>query len=360
MAVLAARWNQAAAELARVGIGLRVQRTRAAGDAGRAEAITRPVVVKRRPEPAVSAEPRIVSLEPLTPRPRAASQPAAAVSDAPASEAAASPHRLWVAATISVGAIIVAIVAYYLGATIAVIVANSETRPRPAAERAVPAARAAPAPQPAAPSPPPVVTLPSDPAARAGFYLARAKAGDAAAQYDVAVLYARGEGLVQDFVSAASWFHAAAAQGSIPAEYNLGVLYERGLGVAPSSIEALNWYRSAADRDHAGAQYNLALAYAEGRGAEQDLAAAARWYQRAAQQGVMAAMVNLAILYERGSGLDRSLIDAYAWYSAAGEAGDAPAKQRAGEIYRQLSEHDKARADGLAATIGATIKAPPA
>jgi len=41
--------------------------------------------------------------------------------------------------------------------------------------------------------PPPVVALPSDPAARAAFYLARAKAGDAAAQYDVGVLYLRGD-----------------------------------------------------------------------------------------------------------------------------------------------------------------------
>jgi TPR repeat protein len=68
-------------------------------------------------------------------------------------------------------------------------------------------------------------------------------------------------------------------------------------------------------------------------------------------------MVNLAILYERGSGVERSLVDAYAWYSSGGEAGDATAKQRAAEIYRQLSDLEKARGDGLAATIAATIRA---
>lgn len=203
---------------------------------------------------------------------------------------------------------------------------------------------------------------PGDPAARAGFYMARAKAGDAAAQYDLGVLYARGDGLVQDFDSAATWFHAAAAQGNVSAEYNLGVLYEQGLGVAGSKAEALNWYRSAADQNHPGAQFNLALAYAQGDGAKQDFAAAARWYKRAARQGLGPAMVNLAICYETGSGVDRSPVDAYAWYSAAGERGDAAAKQRAGELFRTFNDRDKARAEGLAATIGAALdqQKPPA
>ena len=199
----------------------------------------------------------------------------------------------------------------------------------------------------------------SDPVARAGFYLDRAKAGDPVAQYDVGVLYARGSGLVQDFESAATWFHAAAAQGNVTAEYNLGVLYERGLGVPQSAGEAINWYRSAADQDYPGAQYNLALAYADGRGTDQDFAVAARWYQRAARQGLPAAMVNLAILYETGQGVDRSLIDAYAWYSAAGERGDGAAKDRAGELFRQFGDEDRARAEGLAATIAAAVNGPP-
>jgi uncharacterized protein len=199
----------------------------------------------------------------------------------------------------------------------------------------------------------------SDAVARVGFYLDRAKAGDPVAQYDLGVLYARGSGLVQDFTSAASWFHAAAAQGNVSAEYNLGVLYDRGLGVPQSATEAINWYRSAADQDHPGAQYNLALAYADGRGTDQDFAAAARWYERAARQGLPAAMVNLAILYETGQGVDRSLIDAYAWYGAAGERGDSAAKDRAEELFRQFTDQDKARAQGLAATIGAAVNGPP-
>jgi len=160
---------------------------------------------------------------------------------------------------------------------------------------------------------------------------------------------------VQDYASAASWFHAAAAQGNVAAEYNLGVLYAGGLGVPRNQSEAVNWYRSAADQNHPGAQFNLAIANAQGVGTKRDLAAAARWYQRAAQQGLGPAMVNLAILYEQGSGLGRSLIDAYAWYSAASEHGEPEVKSRADELLQQFNDHDKARAVGLAATIGATL-----
>ena len=234
------------------------------------------------------------------------------------------------------------------------------TRPNIAAAGHPPAA--APTAQTARNAAPPSNASLADPAARAASYMTRAKGGDAVAQYDLAVLYARGDGLVQDYASAASWFRAAAAQGNIVAEYNLGVLYERGLGVAANEGQALNWYRSAADQNHPGAQFNLAFAYASGNGAKQDFAAAARWYQRAAQQGLAPAMVNLAILYEQGNGVDRSLIDAYAWYSAAGERNDTGANQRAGELFEQFDDKDRAGAEGLAATIGAALDetSPPA
>jgi TPR repeat protein len=223
-------------------------------------------------------------------------------------------------------------------------------------------ATADPAPRPPSPAAPSATEPPSDPAARAAFYMARAKTGDAVAQYDVGVLYARGEGLVQDYANAATWFRAAAAQGNAAAQYNLGVLYAGGLGVVANPSEALNWYRNAAEQNHLGAQFNLALAYAQGIGSKQDFSAAARWYRRAAEQGLVPAMVNLAILYEHGSGVDRSLVDAYAWYSAAGDRSESAAKQRADELHRSLGDKDKARAEALAATIGATLNAasPPA
>jgi hypothetical protein len=284
-------------------------------------------------------------------------------------------HRLRVAGLAALTVVVVALAAYGGGALLAVLggagksggdttIARATNTGTPntgtGGDNAKPAAPAANPPQtaahpaPAAADTPPVVP-PTDPAGRAAFYMARAKAGDAAAQYDLGVLYARGDGLVQDYATAASWFRAAATQGNVAAEYNLGVLYAGGLGVIGDQTAALNWYRSAADQNHPGAQFNLALAYAQGVGTKQDFATAARWYQRAARLGLGPAMVNLAILYEEGNGVARSPVDAYAWYAAASEHGEPQAKRRADELFRRFSDRDKASAQGLAATIGAAI-----
>jgi TPR repeat protein len=328
------------------------------------EAEPKPAVIPEplRSPPPLTVEPAADAVappmpEPLRAMPSRAAMLAGQVRATALRLAGNDPERLRRWLTIAGTVIGIAGAAYMAGAMLAGL-ASSDTRPHAASDQP-PNVQAA-TPQPQQPPPPQAATAPpSDPVARAAFYLTRAKTGDPVAQYDLGVLYARGSGLVQDYASAATWFHAAATQGNIDAQYNLGVLYERGLGVTANPIEAVNWYRSAADRNHAGAQYNLALAYAEGRGTEQDLAAAARWYQRAAQQGLTPAMINLAILYERGQGIDRSLIDAYAWYSAAAERGDAPARDRAGELFRQFTDQDKAKAQGLAATIAATVNGVP-
>jgi TPR repeat protein len=283
--------------------------------------------------------------------------------DGAARYAATRENRLRVSGLAALALVLVAVAAYGSGVLLA-RVTGADT-PRTVAAGAAEGAQKQPAtPEPVASPPQPVAAAtavsnepPADPAARAAFYMARAKSGDAAAQYDLGVLYARGDGLVQDYASAISWFQAAAAQGNVAAEYNLGVLYAGGLGVAANQTEALNWYRSAADQNHPGAQFNLALAYAQGTGTQQDLAAAARWYQRAAQQGLGPAMINLAILYERGGGVAASPVDAYAWYSAAGEHGEPQGKRRADALFAQFSDRDKARAQGLAATIGAALDA---
>jgi hypothetical protein len=277
---------------------------------------------------------------------------------------------LRVSGLVAVLAILVALGAYGGGALLVALTGTTATAGKASGGTTAQVAIADPAPQPPSSAAPSTNEPPADPAGRAAFYMTRAKTGDAVAQYDVGVLYARGEGLVQDYASAATWFRAAAAQGNAAAQYNLGVLYAGGLGVAANQTEALNWYRSAAEQNHPGAQFNLALAYAQGAGTKPDFGAAARWYRRAADQGLVSAMFNLAILYEHGSGVDRSLVDAFAWYSVAGDHGEDAAKKRAEELHRALNDKDKARADALATTIGAgldgvsppaaTPKAPPA
>ena len=76
-----------------------------------------------------------------------------------------------------------------------------------------------------------------------------------------------------------------ADHGDVRAQYDLGVLYDRGQGVPHDSQEATNWYRRAAEQGEARAQYNLGLMYANGQGVPQDYVEAYYWIALAAAQG---------------------------------------------------------------------------
>jgi len=57
----------------------------------------------------------------------------------------------------------------------------------------------------------------------------------------------------QSMDQAAQWFRRAAAAGIINAQFNLGLLYERGDGVPVSQVEAYAWYSAAATHGDSGA-----------------------------------------------------------------------------------------------------------
>jgi TPR repeat protein len=248
-----------------------------------------------------------------------------------------------------------AALSYYGGEHVAGL-AGAMTPPQSAVEGTTPRTAAVGMPVPARPQQPMAPAPVDEATARAASYLDRAKSGDMVAQYNVAVLYARGDGFAQDFTSAAAWFAKAADAGSASAQFNLGVMYQRGLGVRQDPSEAFRWYRRAADRHYAPAEYNLAVAYAEGQGTPADPVAAARWYHQAAAQGLVPAMINFAILYEKGEGVERSPVDAYSWYRAAARRGDAVAENRAGELMAQFDAGKKRLAQMQSEAVAGTIR----
>ncbi|ENW3249005.1 sel1 repeat family protein [Neisseria gonorrhoeae] len=77
----------------------------------------------------------------------------------------------------------------------------------------------------------------------------------------------------------------AAEQGNAAAQFNLGVMYENGQGVRQDYVQAVQWYRKASEQGGAQAQYNLGLMYYDGRGVRQDLALAQQWLGKACQNG---------------------------------------------------------------------------
>ena len=68
-----------------------------------------------------------------------------------------------------------------------------------------------------------------------------AEQGDAAAQYNLGLMYANGEGVPKDDAEAVKWYRLAAEQGQANAQHNLGVMYANGEGVLKDSVLAHMW-----------------------------------------------------------------------------------------------------------------------
>jgi len=89
------------------------------------------------------------------------------------------------------------------------------------------------------------VTPPSQP--NRYFYAKRAAdAGNVQAKYDLAMMYALGNGVAKNPRKAFNLFHEAARKGHVGATYCMGVNFEKGLGVKQQLELARYWFKLAA------------------------------------------------------------------------------------------------------------------
>ena len=82
--------------------------------------------------------------------------------------------------------------------------------------------------------------------------------GDAEAQFSLGVKFAR-EGATQDYPQAAQWYLKAADQSHSLAQFNLAIMYAAGQGVARDEAKSMGWMQKAADLGDAGAQYRVGM-----------------------------------------------------------------------------------------------------
>ncbi len=87
------------------------------------------------------------------------------------------------------------------------------------------------------------------------------------------------------------WYRKASEQNHPLAQFNLGLMYAKGEGVPQDDAEAVRWIRRAADLGDAGAQFNLGMRYHRASVWGQQLDTletkieAYKWLQLAASQG---------------------------------------------------------------------------
>lgn len=168
--------------------------------------------------------------------------------------------------------------------------------------------------------------------------------GEPDAQCALGARYASGEGGEQDFAKSLEWYTKAAQQGNAKAQWNVAILYARGPGgIAQDAQQAAQWCQQAADQGFAAAQATLGLMYANGQGVEKDVGQAVTLLQQAADQGDTEAEYNLAIMHEQGLPTGSAdLQQAFVWFSKAAEQGLPAAQERLGLMYAmgQAMEQD--------------------
>jgi localization factor PodJL len=161
-----------------------------------------------------------------------------------------------------------------------------------------------------------------------------AQAGDLTAQYDLA-LQRLAAGRTQEGVTL---LRRAADRDFAMAQYRMAKLYERGEGVTADLATARQWTERAAAGGNRRAMHDLGVYFARGEGAPLDEAAAFRWFRQAAELGVADSQYNLGILYQQGRGVNASASEALFWFLVASRHGDQDASGRATVLEGQLPD----------------------
>jgi TPR repeat protein len=236
------------------------------------------------------------------------------------------------------------------------------------------------------------------PAEAAALYSQADQGGFVLGAYQLALLYASGDGVPRDYEwalalsfragnagladafatggslylrgqpandkEAVSWFEHAAQGGSTLGMTQLAWMTLRGRGTPRNPARAAALYGEAARRGDTEGMYRLGAMYLDGNGMAKDLATALKWIRPAAEAGHEFAQVEMGNLYYWGIGVGKDARVAFGWYLRAAQAGFLPGQlfvatmydtgdgvtQDQGQAvrwYRAAAEQDDARAMAL-------------
>ncbi|SFQ02244.1 Sel1 repeat-containing protein [Nitrosomonas cryotolerans] len=152
-----------------------------------------------------------------------------------------------------------------------------------------------------------------------------------------------------DYEIAFKTLESSANEGNALAQYDLGVMYAMGQGVLQNYKMATKLWQMAADQGHSSAQYNLGVMYGTGQGVPQDYKMAVKLLQMAADQGHVLAQPNLGVLYERGEGgVLQNYKMAHMFYNIAASNGIDKGRKNRDEISAKMTPQEIAEAQEMA------------
>jgi TPR repeat protein len=127
------------------------------------------------------------------------------------------------------------------------------------------------------------------------------------------------------------------------AQYRLAKLYERGEGVRRNLTIAYEMSVLAARGGNCRAMHDAGVFLARGEGVERNEGAAFAWFLRAAELGVSDSQYNVGLLYQQGRGVDANAQEALYWFMIAARQHDLNAIDRAVLLAAEMSPEDVAR-----------------
>jgi len=91
----------------------------------------------------------------------------------------------------------------------------------------------------------------------------------------------------------------AAQQGNARAQFDLGLMYAKGEGVRKDEKKAFSWFHKAARNNHVEAKFYMGLSFAQGRGVRKQAQLARYWFKLAVKAGHKQAIAYLATVENR-------------------------------------------------------------
>lgn len=167
----------------------------------------------------------------------------------------------------------------------------------------------------------------------------KANAGNAEAQFDLALHYLTGDGVDRDIQQSFVWLKKSADQNLANAQLYIAEFYAEGAVGEKDKGLALVYLKKAANQGLLEAQLGLANCYASSNEyknelvGEQDFEAARYWFRKASEQGDSEAMYLMARTFESENVWEPDYRSAAKWLQRAVDAGSADAAYKLAHYY---------------------------
>jgi uncharacterized protein len=129
--------------------------------------------------------------------------------------------------------------------------------------------------------------------------------------------YARGDGVAQDLARAAALYSRACDAGEAHGCAGLGIFYQNGTAVSRDPTRAIPLLTRACNAGNAPSCHHLGVVYMTGEAAQRDVKLALSMYRRSCDGGLANACVDLGHAYANGNGVAKDDAQALALYRQA-------------------------------------------